>query len=391
MSYTIANAKDDLEGIMGGTTVNEITNINSLFARAGRRVLSRINPAETLRRTYITLYDGVYDYTPPSDLKDKEVRDLKPQANRTSGDNFNQLSGEEFDLRKTNNTIQVVDIDGSKVLRVAKSLSPGAVTFATMNETTGWTADGVGLTDLSQDTLYYISGSASLKLNKASGQTSGTLTNSSLSSLDLTTYQNDAAAFLWVYLPSTPAAADLTSITVRWGSSASDYYEATASAPHNRSAFHAGWNLVRFDWPTSDTGTPDITAIDYLRLSVTTSTDAISAIRFDHFFFSLGKVYELEYYSDCIFRDTTGSWTTTIAANVADDTIINLGTTSYNIFLYEAALSAAQQQQGEKSAADRITFKEELFGTGSNPGLYAEYHQSNPDEAISSQSTYYSV
>lgn len=391
MTYTISNVKDDLEGIMGGTTVNEITNINNAFARAGRRVLSRINPAETLRKSYLTLYDGVYEYASPTDLKDKEIRDLKPQINRSLNDNFGQITGEEFDLRKSDNTLQVVDLDGTKIIKVVKSLSPGKLSFAPMNDTTNWTADGTGLTSLTKDTLYYVSGGASLKLTKASGQTSGTLTNSSLTALDLTKYQNIGAAFFWVYLPTTTNASTLTTITARWGTDSSNYYEASASAPHNRSAFHAGWNLVRFDWPTSATGTPTITSIAYLRIALTTTSTAISAIYFDDFFFSLPKIFELEYYSDCVFRDTSGNWTTTINASVGDDTIINLGTTSYNIFLYETALVATQQQQGEKAIADRKTFMEELEGSGKRSGLYAEYHESNPDEAIQPQATYYSL
>lgn len=237
MSYLVSNAKDDLEGILGGTTVNNITNLNSLLARGGRRVLSRIDPAETLRISALTLEQGTYVYDAPLDLKDKKVRALRPQSDRTLLDDLSQVSGDRFDLYKEaasgNNTFQVVDYEGAKQLLVSKDITPAT---------------------------------------------------------------------------------------------------------------------------TQD--------------------------------------YWLEYYSTCIFRDSQvpANWTETINASVGDDTIINLGLTSYNIFLYECALLAAQQTQGDRQAADVAFFRKELFGDGKNDaGLYGEYQAANPTESIDPQTTYYNL
>jgi len=235
MAYTIANAKDDLEGILGGTTVNNVTNINSVFARAGRRVLSRIDPAETVRSTSITI-DDTFVVTAPADLKDGKIRDIFiTGGDRATSENPSGGSGKEFAVYHTGNdtpkTVQVKTLNGTK-------------------------------------NLYFTE-----------------------------------------------------------------------------------------DWTEDD--------------------------------------YTLEYFSDCMFRTSdSGTWSTTIPSTPAvglDNTLINLGTSSWNIFLYECALVIAQQSQGEKQLADIKFFTDELFGNQQKSGLYAEYLTANPNEAVQPQQTYYRV
>lgn len=388
MNYTVGNAKDDLASMLHGTTVSQINNINGAFRRAANVVLSRIDPAETMRVAELTVYDGINEYSPPTDLKDRKVSDITPQVNRTSGDSPRNFSGNDFETRNENNSFRVYRRDGETVLKYNKRLTPARKILAHFDGNEGWTADGTGLTDLQTDTLLYAEAGSSQRFNKASGQTSGTLTTTTISAIDLTSYQ-DTAAFIRVYLPTLAAATGLTSLTLRWGSSASDYWEATATAPHNRSGFNKGWNLVRFDWPTSDTGTPVVTAVDYARLALTTSSAAINAIRVDELFFSVGKIVDFEYYSNCLFRDEDGNWSEEVDDDSGDDTIINLGPTSYEIFLNELGLICCQGLQGEAAASDRTAFKEALFGAANQPGLYDEYLEGNPTEAIAPRTTWY--
>jgi hypothetical protein len=386
MSFTIGNAKDDLSGILHGTTVNSITGIDRLLERAGRTVLSRIEPSESARRSELTVYDGVEEYDPPDDFKDRKVRDIAPQVNRSGSDNFRNVVGNDFERDNENNTFSVVEYDGSKVLKLKKRLTPAKKSFAHFTDDEGWAADGTGLTSLTLDRLIYAEGGTSLKFNKASAQTSGNIATSTISSVDLTDYQDIAAAFLRLWLPNAAAAAGLTSLNLRWGSSVSAYWANDATTPHNRSAFKAGWNLVRFDWPTSSTGTPDETAVDYARLALTTTSAAINAIRVDDLFFSIGKILDFEYFSSYAFRDSNGTWRESVEN---DETIINLGPTSYNIFLYEAAILCAQQVQGENSSNDITFFREMLHGNGKQAGLYAEYLEGNPNEAIQPRTRWY--
>ena len=127
MSYTITKAKSDLQGILHGTSVNKVTNILSVFNRAARQVLEDVDPQETKRKAQITtaLFDQVYDYTAPSDLKGNKVIDIRPQINRTSADVFSQNYSANFDIFKTTDDglLQIEFNEGIKTLRAKKDLT----------------------------------------------------------------------------------------------------------------------------------------------------------------------------------------------------------------------------------------------------------------------------
>src|SRR3990167_8147776 len=144
-TFTISNVKDDLIGIVHSTTLNKITNFNSVLQRAARNLLSRIDPADTKRITQITnaLYDDIYDYSAPSDLKGNKIVDIRPQINRATSDSMSQRFGKSFDLLKRLNTLHDCD-------------------SLTANGT--WSVCGDG-TNLTADTLDYVSGSASLNFD----------------------------------------------------------------------------------------------------------------------------------------------------------------------------------------------------------------------------------
>jgi len=96
------------------------------------------------------------------------------------------------------------------------------------------------------------------------------LTVAALTSVDLTGYNTAGAIRLWTTLGTLT---NFTSVTLRWGSSATDYWEQTVTVairPDTETTknFQASdWNYLSFDWATATTtGTPVITAVDYLQL-----------------------------------------------------------------------------------------------------------------------------
>ena len=125
MAYTITKAKDDLDGILKGTTTNKVTNIFSVFRRAAFKVLEDVDPQETKRTAPIAsaIFDQVYDYTAPSDLKGDRVIDIRPQIGRTPADNFSKSFSAQFDLNKMreDNLINVAYNSGTKFLRIQKT------------------------------------------------------------------------------------------------------------------------------------------------------------------------------------------------------------------------------------------------------------------------------
>ena len=378
--YTISDAKVDVTRKLHGTSINKIQGFYELAYEAARNVLNRIDPRETKRKQPITnaLFDQVYNYSVPSDLKGKRILDIRPQATRSESDNFSQHYNEEFDRRKTNNTFTIEDDDGVKTVRISKTLRAGA----TYNECDSLTANGTwaaagGATGLEVDTLYYITAGGALKFDL--GATGGYIENSTMAQVDLTDYLLQGLAFMWVYLPTAANAAALTSINLLWGSSATDYYSKTVTAPFYGS-WQQGWNLIAFDWSAlTETGSPTITTYDYARVTFV-STAAITDVRVDSIVFRLPSIYETVYYSKYLFSNSSGTW---IEKPTADTDVVNLDTESYNLWLYELLELVAQELQGEDSSFDVEFWRDK------KKEQWDAYIANNRSEAQPSQDTYY--
>ena len=100
-SYQISDVENELQGMLHGTSLNQITNLFGVFNRAARRVLADVDPQETkVVSQFGKLYDGVWDYPLAVDVKGNKIVDLFPQANRQLTDNFKQDYNKQFDLWK---------------------------------------------------------------------------------------------------------------------------------------------------------------------------------------------------------------------------------------------------------------------------------------------------
>ena len=377
MAYSVSSAKSDLSGIVHSTSLSRVTNVNGLFNRAARELLAKIDPKETLRTAELTLYQSVYDYAPPTDLKGDKIVDIRPQVNRTEADNFSKVYNEPFDLKKTGQTFTVEWDDAAKVLRISRSLSGSSV----LNDMESLTANGTwtaaeGATGLAVDDIFFTQGSGSLNFDI--GAAGGYIENSSMRQLDMTDGDEIDAFFADVYIPD---ATLITNIIARWGNDASNFWSRTATAAHF-GAFKNGWNIVRFDWNgATETGSVNPATIDYARITVT-STAADTDIRADNLRFIRPHIHEALYYSAYLFRSSATVWLETISN---DENELNLSTDSYNLFLYEAGRLAAQQLMTSDPAAARDF---EFFTKVLNDG-YIKYKADYPSENILVRGTYY--
>lgn len=345
MSYSVTNLKSEIAAMIHGTTINKVTNINGLIYRAARQLLLDLDPQEMKRTQALTsaIYSQVYDYSLPDDLKGNKVIDIKPQVNRNDSDVFNQSYSQQFDISKTGllNQFNIDFNKGVKTIRIAdNSLTPGVVLNEADSTTSNgtWTAGGTA-SGLTTDNVNYVSGGSSLQFNMTAG--TGYLENSTISSTNINSWLNQGNLFLYTYLPT---ASTVTSVTLRWGSSSSNYYTQTATVNQSGNSFINGWNLLSFPWSTATTvGSPDATKITYLRVSWV-STGAQTAMRLDNIVARLGSIFNIMYYSKYLFKDaTTGGWQETITD---DSNIINLDTESYNLLVYQCGIHLAQQLQG---------------------------------------------
>ena len=192
-------------------------------------------------------------------------------------------------------------------------------------------------------------------------------------------HDEKSSLFIWVYFPD---ASLITNVILLWGSSSANYWARTVTAPHFGS-FKNGWNLLRFDWNgATETGTVDPAAIDYLRVTVT-STGADTDIRVDGIYSKLPTIHEILYYSRFLFRNTAGTFLET----PTDDTDeLNLETAAENIFIEECCTLISS---GLQRWDDHQGHFNKLYGNGKDEGLYAKYKTSNPAQPLKPHAKYY--
>lgn len=390
---TWADVKQNLAGMMHGTTLNRVRNIEMAAERAQNALLSRIDPIDTQREAALAnvVHDDIYNYPLASDYK--KLIDLYPQDDRKSTDSALRVYPERFSLQSLirNKQVTIESREGTKFIRINWRSRQGKVAH-TMNSLTAngtWSTVG-GAANIVLDKLFKISGSASIRFNLVT--TGDGLQNSGLTALDLSDWDEQADWFIWLYFPSVSA---LISVTARWGNSASVYWQSEAqTAQADGTAFKVGWNLIRFPWTSAtETGTVDPNEIDFFRFTIA-ATAAISNIRADNILVSLGRNFDIKYYSQFIFKNSAGTF---ISRPTADDDEVVLTGTALQCFFMELLKAAAQQAEGEDSAFD-ITFANlELRGDPASPdpiqrmGLYAKHRAEYPSAAKSASTMWFNA
>lgn len=385
--YSVTNAKSELEAMLHGTTLDQISNIYGVFNRAARQVLLDLDPQET-KRAFLTnpIFNGVFDYSNISDLKGDKIIDIRPQVSRQLTDNFVQKYSKQFDLKK-DFTLQpqfIVDFDsGNRSIRINYANRNQSILINNADSLTGngtWAASG-NASSLAQDTVNFASGGASLSFNLAAVAGTGILTNSTFGASDLTAHLNLSTLFMWVYMPTGSA---FTSVELRWGSSSANYWTSTATQTFEGNAFNNGWNLLSFNWSSATkVGNPVVSTTNYLQTILTYNGTLQTGARINGIYSRLGIVMDILYYSKYLFRDAT---TGTFQETVTDDSnFINLDTETMNVFLYQLAVQTFQQQGGMNSPTDMNYYQ----------GLYTEalrrYRKSYKSEVQIPTSTYYEM
>ena len=121
-----------------------------------------------------------------------------------------------------------------------------------------------------------------------------------------------------------------------------------------------------------------------LLLSGLATTGAIANVRVDNIIFSIGRNFDIKYYSQYAFRNSGGTW---LARPSSDSDNVVFEGTGYNIFLYECVIEIAQQIQGEDSGFDMNYALRKLNGNPDSPdpeervGLYGKYRGEYPNQS----------
>lgn len=348
MSYSIATLKNDVVAQFHGTTSNKIVNFDGLINRSARQVLLDVDPQETIRISQLTspIFNSVWNYAIPSDLKGTGIIDIRPQVNRLRTEIAQQVYNQQFDLVKTTDIMNKVTVQWNNQVKSLRINIPGLTAPTVLNACDSLTSNGTWAatstaSNLAIDTVNFVSNSAALKFDLAITGPTGYLENSTMSSVDLSAWKNQGYFFLYTYLPT---ASSFTNVNIRIGSSSANYYSMDATITQDNTAFQNGWNLLSFAWTgATTTGTPVDTALKYVRVTWTYSGAAQTAVKLDQITAALGSIFEIEYYSKDLFRSSAGTFAETISA---DTDLVNLDTDTYNLLLWKVSSFVAQQVQG---------------------------------------------
>jgi len=378
----------DLSSVIHGTKTTKVPNIYGHINRAARQVLLDVDPKETQRIAQLAqVFNNVFDYAAPSDLKGDRFVDLRPQAGRNPWDIFQQDYAQTFDANKllsASNAVYTQWNTGVKTLRIEAPTITAPVTLCDTSTITGWTATA-GAQNITLDTLYNVAGGGAIQFDLAAGSGTGSIQISTLTPVDVTGLVNINTQFAWVYIPLASA---ITSLDVQWGSDVTaNYYHLTVTTTQQGTALQNGWNLIALPWSSATkVGSPTITKYNSVKLTVTYNSTLQTGFKFCNLTSNRGYIFEMQYYSKYLFRDpSTNAFQETVVDATDNNKLINLDTESYNMLFNKTAYFIAQALQGADSEYDCKLFDSEY------ESALRRYRALNPSEAKTKAESYYTM
>ena len=381
---TINELENHLVGLSHGGTLNKVRNINYLYNRVANTVLSKIKPLEAIRVAPLIVSSDMYDYALPSDFY--SLIGIYPQGERNWNEEGERNTIEDFDRKKKidDKKFSIEALNGIKKVRIDWDTRPAKVLHAmeSYNGNGTWVASGT-TTNILTDTIFKVSGGGSVRFDL--GATGDGISNTTMSSVDLSTEDEIADLYLSFYIKDTTELAKLTSVTALWGNDVTTNYWTGVEQTSNTdgTAFRVGWNQVKFPWATAtESGTVSPSTIDSAKVTFAT-TGTLNDVRVDNLFFTIGYAFDIKYYSKYLFQTSSGIY---INQPTLDTDLLVLDNDALNIFLYEALDEMAHQVEGEDSRFDMEQARKKLYGDGNAPdyagrvGLYAQYRANYPTQ-----------
>lgn len=350
MVYTVSDAFSEVSGLLHGTSTNAIENLNGVAFRAARRLLGDLDPVETIRVTQLAnINQDAFEYICPADLKDDRIIDIRRQANRLALDNFHQTYARDFDVEKNlsvlKNNYNILWRNGFKTLQIDTHMLTAPVTVESVTDSSIYSAVA-GVSSLVTNTADYIYGSSSVSVVQSASVS--TIDTTLTDAVDLTDQSDTGRVFLGFWCSD---GSKVSSVNIQLGTNNTNYRSLTASTTNDGLAFQTGWNLVGFNIAQgTDTGSYT-GSITYVSLSVTTTANI--TVKYNFLRSGIGEMFGILYYSKYLFRDATTGVFMESPTSSNQSEIINLDTTSYNMYVFALAAEAAQQVIPLNSELDR--------------------------------------
>jgi hypothetical protein len=322
MSVPLSQLLAELPEVTRNSTIGALDNTKR--TRAINRVLEDLQDYAdwdfTKRTKTFYFIDGVYEYSlenyvgctcqdndGSSSMPDfKNPYDLRPVNEAGRSLDFNDAKSVRENIRRNRFNFEYSVDNDLLIVGYPRQVSSSIHNCDSLTENGTWAASG-DATNLTIDDHEYEEGAGALNFDVSAG-TSLVLTNSTINAVNLESLQNKSHFVIKAYLPTIT---NFTSIKLRWGSSNTAYWEKTETVPAGNRALKVGWNTFAFRWAsaTETTPAPDVTAIDYLQITLTYSSSTTDTdFRIDDI--RLGKEVEMEldYYSLAMVKDLAGDY-----------------------------------------------------------------------------------
>ena len=342
-----------------------------------------LRSAKRLYTLPVGLFDDIYDYPCPTDLKNLGIIDVVPQVRRSRSFGMTLVGSEEFDQKKSyiKNLISFNDHDLLRKLRISVFVDSDAMVISQLSTildgSGNWTTVG-DATNLRQDNYNYVRGNASLEYDIGSGgTTTAGIVNSTLNVFDITNYVTVGSIFVYVYLSD---ATNISNLVLNIGNDSSNYYSMTATTNNEGVTLYEGWNLVRFDFSGATlTGTVTENECKYAEIYMTKTTGKISQtdFRFNYMVMERGTINNLLYYTKYGWQDSSGNYKEN--STTSTDTLV-CDTDEYDLIVKRTRM------EGDRRLKDinALTLDTQDFNQA-----VMEYRLRYPSEALMFDQTYH--
>lgn len=389
--HTLSQYKDSIAGILSGIDLSNIDDLNPSIERAASVLVQKADIPEASGIQNITLYSGVYNYLCDPKIFGTAINDIRPQGiTRNINDYAFKKYGDDFDRTKQwlpSGTMATFEyMNGTPIIRIVSKWPQQKNIIDSMTSITGWSASG-SASGLVQDRAVFYQSPASMRFT-LTGASTGSLTKTLQSPIDISSYEGVGVSFLAINIPSSVSAADLTSITLKLGSDSSNYTSVTQTEGFLGAWVVNNWILVPFDFSTGiNTGSPDWSSIQYAQVSLTTALTIIN-FRLGDLFISQPSPAQILFQSSAIFLAEDSQETSTTISEDTDTIILN--SAAYNLFLYEGAIAILENVGGGASDPTILNIERKLNGNGSTTfGLYGMYRGDNPSQELRQITNWY--
>lgn len=344
LSFTRAQLLSDINGEINGK-IAMISSQGDFANQVAREVNNDLTIRSTRRKADLSpnLFPGIYQYACPSDLRDYKIIDIPAQVARQDG-SFNLVPTEQFATIGQVGDIAIDDYNGVRTLLINSDITTESITVSTLDTITSgggtWTVTG-GATNLSVDGDDYIKGGASLVWDiGATAVTTAGIQNSTLNAFELDAFLGgNSSLFVWHKINSTT---NITSYTLKIGSTTGNYYSKTITTRHDGNAFQTGWNLLRFPLTSlTATGTPDDFNTRFISIVMDKTATKVSEsdYKFDNIVIMKGVIHEVTYYSKYGWTSAAGTY---LEASTSSSDLLVADTSEYELFVKKGKYKGLQ-------------------------------------------------